>query len=619
MEYFEYRSRSCPDLTIYSPHSPLPHRKRAFSEHYCEATDADGGILGMRAMSQHSESDLRPIDEPFDVPGQLDKTGNLLVDVVKALATFDEETQSEGGVHLFSDSQIKLDETSSLSNAATDNNSMVDGPRKLRVRAASEHGWNRVLSNVQKQDETDSRDWTWSGNHPQIHEFMKIRAKQKEREKNLNGGNAAAIMRNGLDTEMGQPDQGRRPSILQRINNLFRRRSTLPHEQHDVRKVPPPEPLAMKPKSPIMSHRPSLVTFSEKPSPLDRRKSFARNPRPPLLKQASTFSILSSVSDQDQEMLEGTTIADLIRAIEVLRMRESGMDPSQATQRLPASGDTLPPMLRKAALAFAAAPHRKPIASKSSVTSPARVSPLPTVDTSDESSRRSSVTLDRLRYLRQRSITEPSKPDSPVAIRGDAFAVPKGNPFGVQKPDPLHTAKNKFLQDKRAQFTRRFSAFPASGHVNDATTTRWRQIKKNLSDVEGRLGAVPTNTAPRKSFGGDAYPLISQLIMSRTRDELTPNAARRFSSASSQFVPPNRSVHATPITLRRTSLLPVSPLAGIPSVSLMADDGNRGDIDSVTDPITSEEETKRISRWRLMKRLAANKSDNKNSEPGTNS
>lgn len=607
---------------MYSPRSPLPHRKRAFSEQFCEATDADGGILGMRAMSRNSETNLlrNNRERSFDAFSRWDNTNNLLVNVVKALTTFDEEEPEEGGIHLFSDSQIKLDEVSSVSQSATDNASVIEAPRKMRGRAASEHGWNRLVRSTRKQD-AESRDWTWSGNNPQIHEFMRIRAKQKEREKNLSEMNVEAVNQNGLDAEKAGTEVNRRPSFLQRVNKLFKRRSTLPQD-NNVSEMPMPEPRSMKPKSPIQYQRPSLASPLDKPSPLERRKS--NFSRPQLKKQASSFSILSSVSDQDQDVLEGTTIADLIRAIEVVHMRQNGIDPRLTANR-PLPGETPPPMLRKAALAFAAASHRNGRMPsqlpnpKSNVTSPTRISPLPTFDTSVQGSRRSSVTWDRLRNLRQRSITEPSKPDSPITPKDDPFASSKSNSFG-QKTDPA-LAKNRFLQEKRGNFVRRYSAFPTSGHVNDATATRWKnlaqQMKKNVSDVDRRLSAVQVN-APHKPFGGDEYPLISQLIMNRAREELTPKAGRRFSSASSQLAQVNRSVLGTPSSIRRTSMLPISPLAGIPSVSSLATGVDQGKASGEPILMDSAEETKKTTKWRIMKRLVS-KTNDKDSDSGPNS
>lgn len=595
---------------MYSPSSPLPHRKRAFSEQFCEATDADGGILGVRAISHNSENNLTQIDKRnafFDGSSCLD-TGNLLSSVVKALETFDEEDSREGGINLFSDSQIKLDEMGSVPSLANG----VETPRQFRTRASSEHSWNRSIRVGQKQMDSDL---TWTANNHRIHEFMKIRAQQKHRDSINSDG------RNDIDAEKGElpKEEERRPSLLQRINNLFRRRCTLPHANVFVNKAPMPEPASLKPPvSPrTSSHRSSLVLSSGRPTPLDRRKSFARNPmltRPHLKKQSSSFSVLSSMSDHDQEMLEGTTVADLIRAIEIVRLREIGMEtpspPVKNKSRLSVPGEAPSPMLRKAAIAFAAGANRKLNLQKSS---PTRVSPLPMLDKSDESSRRSSVARDRWRNLRTRSIAAARNPDSPVTPRDDAF---KTISFNVPKPEAVvatATPKEKLLQNKRAQFVRKDSTYPIGSDVPVPAPLQnaRRQMKRNISDMDRRFSAVQLNLARKSSALLDEYPLLSQLAMHRMRDELVPNSARRFSSASSQFIQANRSNQPTPCTMRRTSILPISPLAGIPSMSSLAAESNR--MQNIDSDDSDDAKQRSRSKWRLIKKMMVNKGNDPNS------
>lgn len=589
---------SCPDLTMYSTSSPFVHRKRAFSEHYCDVSDADGGILGIRAMSRHhSETNLMHInrEKTFEGSNLIDNTGDLLVNVVKALTTFDEEDSEneEGGIHLFSDSEIKLDESvSSLANPPTENTSVMVQPNRLRDRAASEYGRGTFFRNITKQQD-ESRDWTWSGTNPQIQEFLKLKAKQKEREQNVNIMNGQNGPSKPIDAEKGPTEGQRRPSFMQRINKILKRRSTV-HQDADINVAAMQEPKS-KPLSPVQS---------ERPTPLEKRKAFVKGghvSRPQLKRQPSNFSMLSSVSDHDQEVLENTTIADLIRAIEVVHMKEQGIDVVQAASlldNLTASNETPSPMLKKAALAFASGPKQKKFISKSSVTSPSRLSPLPRFESSDEDSRRSSINWERVRQLqtRQRSITEPQRSDSIAAI-----------------------VKNKTKPEKRSNFTRRFSAFPVAVNISESSSSKWKnmahQMKKTSSDVDRRFSTIQSSPA-----GADEFTKLSHFLLNRTKDERDQRFDRRFSSAQLQqlhgvpglsSVPglPSRSVQITPLTPRRSSLLPASRLAGIPSVSSLAASPLAVEPSVSTAATDDEEEARKKTRWRAIRRLVSKNDD----------
>lgn len=588
---------------MYSACSPFLHRKRAFSEHYCDVSDADGGILGMRAMSHNSESDLLRInrERTFEGSNLADNTGDLLVSVVKALTTFDEEEleNGDGGIHLFSDSEIKLDESqSSLANPPTENTSVIEPPNKLRDRAASEYGRGTFFRNIIKQQD-ESRDWTWSGSNPQIQEFMRIRAKQKEREQNLNDLNAQHMPTKLLDVEKGPTEEGRRPSFMQRINKILKRRSTV-HQDGDFNVATMQEPKS-KPMSPIQSPRMSIARSSERPTPMEKRKAFVKGSpasRPQLKRQPSNFSMLSSVSDHDQEVLENTTIADLIRAIEVVHMKEQGIDFAQATSlldNLNPSNETPPTVVKKAATAFATGTKQNKFISKSSMTSPSRMSPLPRLESSDDDSRRSSVNWDRVRQIqtRQRSITEPQKFDAFTSI-----------------------VKSKVIPDKRSTFARRFSAFPVAVNISESSSSKWKnmahQMKKTSSDVDRRFSTVqssPTPTVRPFAAGGDEFTKLSHLLLNRSKDERDLRFDRRFSSALSQqhHGLPSRSLQITPITPRRSSLLPASRLSGIPSIASLA----TSPLAVEPSPSTAEEgdEARKKSRWRAIRRIVRKNDD----------
>lgn len=574
------RSISCPELTVYTVHSPVPHRKRAFSEQFCELSDADGGILGMRAISRQSEPNLLRGTQPIG-SNLTDNTGDLLVNVVKALTTYEEEEQpDEGGIHLFSDSEIKLNESE------TESTSVIEPPKSLRERAASEYGRGNFFRNVVKQQE-ESRDWTWSGNNPQIQEFMKIRAKQKEREQNikdlktLNGGNLL------IDMEKGQIAKERRPSIIQRINNLIKRRGTT-SQLATISTPSSGDETRSKPMSPVQSPHPSVAKASNKSTPIDKRMSLAR---PHLMRQTSNFSVLSSGSDQDQEMLENTTIADLIRAMEMVHMKEMLGDHGYQT------GETPPPAVKKAAAAFARGIKSRNTEPKTHLTSPTRLSPLPKLASSDEDFQASSVNWERLRQarLRQRSITDPQ--------RFEPFS-----PF----------SKHKLIQDKASTSKRRYSAFPVAVNISDSSSNKWKQMmRKHASDLDRRFSvnqqpsvSPPSTEAPTPK---DEFVRYSHILLNRARDDRMARLNRRSSSSQlpSNYTTPNRSVHITPISMRRTSMLPSSPLAGIPSTSSLASNMTSP---LVTEPEVSEnssqndEDVKSKSRWRpLLVRMLKDK------------
>lgn len=588
---------------MYASDSPRLPRKRAFSEHYygAEMSDADGGILGLKAMSRHSETNLLRINREKTFEGNLlDNTGNLLAKVVHALNNFNEEPVEQGGLNLFSDSEICLDESAwSVVTSATENNSEIEGPKMLRERAASEYGGGKFFNHINTQ-QNDSQDWTWAGNNPQIQELMKIRAKQKEREQNSLDNRTLNGVAIPIDEDKPLEDEGRRPSLLQKINKLFKRRSTV-HQVNNVPWMVEPKPKMTSPTQPPRPlDRPFVApTGLDKPSPLDNRKSFVagnnanRIDRPQLLRRPSNYSILSSVSDSaDQEVLENTTLADLIRAIEVVHMKEQGLDLLHESPLLRrgsiAQGNTnQSPLLRKAAMAFMSGPNQRPI-SKSQMASPSRLSPLPIFD-SDDRSRRSSLNSnwERLR----RNLTQQPFPtlfDNP----GKAGTKPTEAP-------PI--VKNKILEEKRSNFKRRYSAFPVAVSIGDSSGTKSSPLGKHLtkkrSDLERRFSVFPvasaTNTTanptalklPSKSTLNERPPLnrrlssfqsppststspIPQPFLTKPLAE-RPGLNRRFSVFQLQQNSglASKSVQVTPSSLRKSSLLPVSPLAVSPPIS----------------------------------------------------
>lgn len=261
----------------------------------------------------HSDGDLDRVDRKrtFD---RLSPSSELLARVVTALGSLraaEEDAQSGGpcGIHGFTDAQILASERmqESRPSLAYSDGSYIVPPDRKRTRAASDF---RAPPIDQLQSQSDHHKWTWSGGNAQIQEFLRLRQTNKRK-----------------------------------ANDLYRASFALPKTGDSVlvNIEPPSEGVTPAPSSPPSrfgrwnpfkklivdagkQRRPSYA-----PDRLEIDSNFERNatgrqsrlslsPHQYLNSTAkgrcSNFSILSTTDDNNVDVLEKTTIADLIRALE---------------------------------------------------------------------------------------------------------------------------------------------------------------------------------------------------------------------------------------------------------------------------------------------------------------
>lgn len=292
------RSQSCPNIPIYHCFSPVARRKRAFSE-ICfsdEKPDQRPEIKPLQGFSRHSETNLLFIDKEktFQQQHILDNTGNILAQVVMALNTYNQNEPndgSSGGVDLFSNKSILEDEWSIIE--------AQKPPKTLRSRSKSLYPSqiNSVIAN-----ELSTPQFTWSGNNNDIQDYVnaQVRSNTSKTDKDQN------VI---IDIKLKEPETAppnRRKSIFNAFNNVFKRRATMANidDGETVADIPDSKPIIKSALSPN----------TERKSNPDRRPKFDLN-------AIRRQSIVSNQSTSSEHILESTTIADLIRAIETAHVK----------------------------------------------------------------------------------------------------------------------------------------------------------------------------------------------------------------------------------------------------------------------------------------------------------
>lgn len=301
-------------------------RKRAQSLFY---HDGDSNLLSGSTLHRvQSDSDLSRVDRKrtFDESNQLSRPGELLARVVSALGSIrasEDDTQSIldmgmlGGINGFSDSQILASEQmeSRWSLAYSDGSYAMPPPRE-RTRAASDF---RAPQRDQLHN-ADDHKWTWSGNNSQIKEFMRLRKMNKRKPKDLyraaftHPKNAGSVFLNIPEppAEAISPEVNNPTSILNRLNPFKKRtfnednkRASLTPDRLDIQNY-------LERTSAGRDSRMSL-------SPHQYLNATAKG-------RCSNFSILSTTDESNADVLEKTTIADLIRALEVVHTKANTGD-----------------------------------------------------------------------------------------------------------------------------------------------------------------------------------------------------------------------------------------------------------------------------------------------------
>lgn len=286
---------------MYHPRYVERHsRKRAFSEHNIdESVEDDKGRL---KVLRRSETDLTRIDKQrtFETAhASTIDTGDVLARVVQALGTIGllEKTEASPlmGIHGFSDSQILAEEVLTDSECPTP-------PSRPRHRAVS-----TSVTQETKSCE-DQHEWTWNGTNEQIQELRKMRAKM-DRPSDLfrQAVTGNAKQTHAINIEITPPLSHTPP--ISKKNFLSK---ILPG-----RLSPPDQNLITTFDPPIEARRYLENSSRGRDSTNSLKKQYMNattRGRP---------SIFSAIESPDQNLLENTTIADLIRALEVAHIQDN--------------------------------------------------------------------------------------------------------------------------------------------------------------------------------------------------------------------------------------------------------------------------------------------------------
>lgn len=304
------RCASCPELTMYSSQAPLTMRRRAYSE----VKGPDESVTSSTLTRVQSDSDLSRInkEKTFEGSETLFDTSNLLARVVSALGSIrpvDEDGQSvldialDGGIHGFSDSQILADERTLSGNSLAHSDASFPNFPRQRARAAS------VFHTPSHDYMHDSNEWTWSGDNAQIQEYLRKNTKKR------NSLYRAAF------TSNNKLDGNRSLSIIMPTSD-----DNIPYTANKglINKINPFKKTFGKPIAVSEQQRylDKTARGRESKISLTNQKYLSATARG----RASVFSILSTTDEKNNDVLESTTIADLIRALEVVHTKANGPD-----------------------------------------------------------------------------------------------------------------------------------------------------------------------------------------------------------------------------------------------------------------------------------------------------
>lgn len=295
---------------MYSIQGPPIMRRRAYSE----VKGPEESVTSSTLTRVQSDSDLSRInkEKTFEGSETLFDTSNLLARVVSALGSIrplDEDGHSvldialDGGIHGFSDSQILSDErTLSGCSLAQSDTSFPNFPRQ-RARAAS------VFHTPSHDYKQDSNEWTWSGDNAQIQEYLRKNTKKKNSlyratfasNNKLDGNRSLSINMPASDDNIPYTADKGLINKLNPFKKTFGRPILGSEQQRYLERT--------------ARGRESKVSLS-------KQKYLSATARG----RASVFSILSTTDEKNNDVLENTTIADLIRALEVVHTKANGSD-----------------------------------------------------------------------------------------------------------------------------------------------------------------------------------------------------------------------------------------------------------------------------------------------------
>lgn len=408
--------------------------KRAMSENYADTKDFKDEIesrLDKYQLSRHSETNLLRINKEKTFMGQnvLDNTSELLAQVVLALDNYNnnDEANEAAGMDLFSEDEILEEEMpwSIISTPYDPNASTAKPPKYQRQRAKSLFNQAKTCNSAEAPSTTQ---WTWSGDNSDIQEYVNAQVKEEK----LSKGNTLNSDKNHVTISIDKPDTHpeancinpvRRPSVFNVFNNIFKRRtSTIDQCQ------------TKPPISPMVA--------------LKRRCSNAINAafKPHVnLETIRRSSEQSTQSTASEHILENTTIADLIRAIETAHLKNHLIDLCPPTK-----AGTLQ-STRRASFS----PTKRDLNINSNIVkNPIPSFAVPQLNLPDRSNtlykRRSSLAPPQIRHqmMRQNS--------SPIAAQRNRFLDNAGGTENNLK----HLGISPSLHNRR-----RFSAFPFHANV----------------------------------------------------------------------------------------------------------------------------------------------------------
>lgn len=292
-----HRSSSCPNLTFEREESPQVARRRAMSE-----VQPYGPFALQRVQS---DSDLLAIDRTRTfATGSLVQPSELLARVVDALGTMQNEENNcfEDGFHGFSDEEILASENRGSGWSLGGEKLFAQPPPIPRPRAVSEI---RVPVTLQ-EDGYSNGDWTWSGPAAaeKVKELRKLRRNGK-----LSVPNVSSFSR---QSESSASDISNAPKAIFSKLNPFKKQAPKRLEVEKNR-IMPPETDSMTPAEYLRKTARGRTSMAPPMSSHQRYLNTTRGGR------ASRISLPS----QSADVLEQTTIADLIRALETLHTGSS--------------------------------------------------------------------------------------------------------------------------------------------------------------------------------------------------------------------------------------------------------------------------------------------------------
>lgn len=313
------RSSSCPQLLMFRTASPCIVRKRTYSEHNVKPLDSDT-ISTMTMNRVQSDTDLSRIDKKktFEQNNQRLQNGELIARVVTALGSMrptDEDGHSileMGGVHGFSDSQILAGEQMhSRWSLAPSDGSISHPPKHRRGRAASDFlglpAHNRILHM------NDHNEHTWCGNEAPY--LQQMAAKNIARSRNND------LYRAAIQPTRHRLDSATNPSVMLNVPGASHEPMSRAINQSLINRLNPFR--SRKNSESAKSHDGTVDLYLQQTA--RGRDSVVSMPRQYLDGTAhgrqSVFSVISHTDEANMDVLEKTTIADLIRALEVVHTK----------------------------------------------------------------------------------------------------------------------------------------------------------------------------------------------------------------------------------------------------------------------------------------------------------